>query len=143
MTYLVVDIMIICVVSAEHLQWVIWQTIPAMVVYGLESRYREKEHSFPCRHAYDVFCDSSSEGVEQETFQWMVIEGTKSIGNIEAVMDGMKFFVEVGVHVHSSMKEVLPCVDDNPGGSGIQLNIDRNTTIGNGRTFQARTWLLE
>ena len=41
-TYLVVNVVVVCVVRAEHLQRVPWQPVTAVVVDGLESRDNEE-----------------------------------------------------------------------------------------------------
>jgi len=50
--------------------------------------------------------------IEQESFEPMIIECTKSIRHIKSVMDGMEVPIEVLIRVEQSMEEILPGVHD-------------------------------
>ena len=54
-----VDIVVVRIVTTEHLQRVIWEAITTVVVYGFKSGHRKEKHCFSRRHAYDELGDSS------------------------------------------------------------------------------------
>ena len=109
-----VDIMVVRVVLAEHLQWIPRETVSAVVVHCLECGDDEEQRRFPCRHECDSLGKGSTDTVKKETFQWVVVQRAICVGYIEAVMNGMEGFVQESVEVHGTMQEVFPGVNDEP-----------------------------
>jgi hypothetical protein len=61
-----------------------------VIVDGLDCAAYEKYHSLACCHACDFVCNAGSEGIEEETFEGVVVEGTVGVGDIETVVPGME-----------------------------------------------------
>lgn len=66
-------------VIGHKLQWVERQGIAAVVVNAFECRKDEKEHCLPRGKPCQLFCDSGTEGFEQNPFHGMVVRRTKGI----------------------------------------------------------------
>lgn len=56
--------------------------------------------------------DDSAERVEDEAFEWMVVERAKRVGNVEAVVDRVDVSVEELVRVEIAVPDVLPRVEN-------------------------------
>jgi hypothetical protein len=119
--YLMVNVMVICPVLAEHLERVPGEAIATVVVDCLKDADAEKQCCLPDGHLGPRFSKYCSDGVEEEAFHRMIVQSSIRIWHIEAVVYRVQMTVEEFVHVHGSMKEVLPSVDEEPGiaASGI------------------------
>ena len=106
-----VDIMIVGVIPKEYLERVERKTIPAVVIDSLHSREREEEGRLPDGHERDGRRDRSAEGVQDETLNWVVVQSTVGVRNVETVVPRMEVSVEELVDVKGAVPEVLPCVN--------------------------------
>ena len=66
------------------------QSVPAMVVDGLESRAGEEDHALAGGHAGELEGDARTDRVEEETFKRVIIKGAVGVGDIKAVVAGME-----------------------------------------------------
>ena len=63
----------------------------------------------------------SAAGVKQEALDGMVVQCTERVRDVQPMMPGVEFLIEVCVRVHRSVQKVLPGVDDEPdGGSSVR-----------------------
>lgn len=72
----------------------------------------------------------------------MVVKSAKGIWDVKSMVGGMKLLVKPFVYVHQSMKEILPCIDNEPSGSH-GLSRDCKEEKKRIRTWQARTARVE
>lgn len=98
--YLVMNVMIIRIVSCDHLERIVGQSITAMVVNRFECRKAEQQHGLACAHSSQRLSNGGTQRIEDEAFDGMVIKRTKSIWNVESVVDGVKLFVQELVPMH-------------------------------------------
>lgn len=83
-------IMVAGVVAGEMLKGIPRECIPAMIVYCFERSACEKAEALTSRHSSDFECDRGPEDVEEETFERMVVKRTVGVGDVEAVVAGVK-----------------------------------------------------
>ena len=113
---LVVDIVVVGIIVEEQLARVPPDTVSAMVVDRLCARDRKQQRSLSDRKTRALFREDSSDRVEHETFEGVVVERTKRVGHVEAVMDRVEMSVEEAVRVTEPVKGVLPSVNDKAAG---------------------------
>lgn len=111
------DVMIVCVVTAEHLEWVEGKTIATVIVDRFHSAECKQEDGLPDGKIGDRLRYHSTNTVEKKPLEGVIVEGTERIGYIEPVVHGMEVFVEELVCVHPAVKEILPSVDNKSMGS--------------------------
>lgn len=70
------------IVAKRHLEGIERQSVATMIVDGLECRKRKQEDALSDAHARDVVGDGGAEGVEQETFEPVVIERAIGVGDV-------------------------------------------------------------
>lgn len=117
---LVVDIVVVGGISADHLERVERKTVPAVVVDSLAGREGEEEGGLSDGEARDGLGEHGAERVEQEALEGVVVERTKGVRDVEPVVYRVDVLVEELVYVHRAMEEVLPGVEDDPGMGGQQ-----------------------
>ena len=61
-----------------------------MVVDGLDCGAYEEYHSLTRCHACDLVCYASSECIEKETFERVIVESAKCVGDVEAMVTGVE-----------------------------------------------------
>lgn len=83
--------MISSVVGGDLLKGVPRESVAAMVIDRLDRGHGEKPHALTVAHASCEVRDARASSIEQESFDGMVIQSTKSIRDIEAMMSGMEF----------------------------------------------------
>jgi hypothetical protein len=132
---LMVDIMVVGGVSADHLERVERKAIPAVVIDSLAGRDGEEECSLPYGETRDGLGQHGAKRVEQEALDGVVIERAKGVRHVEPVMHRVEVLVEELVDVHRAMEEILPGVEDDPNRGG-QLT---GTGTGEGNTYMATT----
>ena len=91
--WLVVDVVVDGVVGEEQLEWVQRQNVAAVVVDGLHGGEDEEDDLLAGGEVGDVHGDTGSQGVQQETLDRGVVQGTVGVWDIQSVVDG----VELGV----------------------------------------------
>ena len=113
-TNLVVNVVVVGVVGADKLQRVPGEPVPAVVVDGLQRGNTKEEHGFASGKVRNPFRDPRTDSVKEEALEWVVVQSTERVRNVEPVVVGVELLVEEGVHMHRTVKEVLPGVDDEP-----------------------------
>ena len=83
---LVVDVMVSSVIAGQMLERVPGESVAAVIINCLDGRAREKPHSLSGSQARKFECYASSHGIEKEALEWVVVQGTKGIGDVESVM---------------------------------------------------------
>lgn len=83
---LVVNVVIRSIVRREMLQWIPRERIATVVVDGLDGRKCEKPHGLTIRHSRNKESDPGACGIQQETFDRVVVQGSKRVGNVETVV---------------------------------------------------------
>lgn len=106
------NVMIFCCISTHHLQRVQGKPVTTMVVDGFKGCKYEKDGRLPDRQTCNSFGDGCSQGVDQQSFNRVIVESAESVRDVEAVMDGMEVFVKEFAGMHSTVNEVLPCIHD-------------------------------
>lgn len=110
-----VDIVVICVIRREHLEWIKWKTVSAMVVDGFTRAESEQEHGLSDRQSCEVFCYGCTTSIQYETFQRVVVQCAESVRHVKPVMYRVQLLVQKLVGVHQTVQEVLPRVNDEEG----------------------------
>jgi len=100
---LVVNVVVPGVVAVHELQRVQWQRETAVIVHCLCGTESEEESALPHRHAGNGFSQSGTEGIEQEPFEWVIVERSVCIRNVETVVDRMNVSVEEFIDVKQAM----------------------------------------
>lgn len=106
------NVVIVGIVTGEHLEWIKGQTITAMIVNRFHGTEREQEDGLPDREIGHCLSHHGAKAIEEESLKGVVVQCTISIGHIEPVVHRVEVFVEELVYVHSAMEEILPSVDD-------------------------------
>lgn len=106
------DVMVVGVVCEDNLEGIKGQFVSTMIVNGLHCRDRKEEHCLSCGHSSQKLCNTSTERVEEEPFERVVVERAEGVRDVKPVMNRVKGLVQVSVIVHSSMEKVLPCINN-------------------------------
>lgn len=61
-----------------------------MVVYGFDSGPSEKAHPLASSHASNLIRYGGSKSIEEEAFEWVIVQGTISVWYVEAMMVGVE-----------------------------------------------------
>lgn len=61
-----------------------------MVINSLERRDYKEHHSLTCSHTRQLVAKTSTKSVEEESFEGMVVQGTKGVRDIKTVVAGME-----------------------------------------------------
>jgi hypothetical protein len=113
------DIMIIAIIGEQDLKRIPRELVPTMIVHSLCRRDRKEEDRLSRSHERATLRQSRAEGVEDEPFERVVVEGSKGVGDVEAVVDRVDVAVEETVGVEVAVPEVLPAVEDEAVGWGF------------------------
>ena len=108
------NIMIICVVAKEVLERVPRESESAMIIDSLRRRDAEEEDILSNRQIGDHVSEESAASVENESFDWVIVECSESIGNVESVVPAVNCSVEEGDLMSRSMHHVLPSIENEP-----------------------------
>jgi hypothetical protein len=133
---LVVNIVVVRGVSADHLERVERKAVPAVVIDGLAGREGEEERSLSYGEARDGLGKHGAKRVEEETLEGVVIERAKGVRHVEPVMHRVEVLIQELVDVHRAMEEVLPGVEYDP---NERRSVWRATNTGGGNTYMATT----
>jgi len=117
--HLVVNIVVVGVIAGEPLEGIEWERVPAVVVDSLEGGDYEQKRCLTHRHARQPLGDDSTTRVENETFDRMIVQRTVRIRYIEPVVPRVERLVQECVHMHGTVEEILPCVDDEKSGDKL------------------------
>lgn len=113
-SHLMMDIMIVGVVPGHELERIPGEGITTVVIDGLQCGDGEQDHGLPGGQTCAPLRDSSSQCIEEEAFDGVVIKRPESIRHVQAMMPGVEVPVQELVDMHGAMEEVLPGVDDEP-----------------------------
>lgn len=84
------DIMVPRIVARDMLQRIPGERVPTVVVDGFDRRADEEEHALARGHAGEFVADAGAQGVEEEAFEGVVVEGAEGVGDVEAVVAGVE-----------------------------------------------------
>lgn len=117
---LMMNIVVFGVVTGNELKRVPWESVATVVVDSLDCRHGEEQDSLAKSHASNLECDGSTESIEEESLNRVVVESTVGVRHIKTVVAGVEVSIQPLVDVHQSVEEVLPSIDD--GGADKVLN---------------------
>lgn len=107
-----VNVMVISVITTEHLEWVEGESITAVIIDRFHGTEREQENCLSNREVGNSLRHHGTDTVEQKSLEGVIVQCAERVGYIKAVMHGMEVLVKEFVRVHPAVKEILPTVDD-------------------------------
>ena len=78
------------IVGEDVVDGVVWELVTAVVKHCLDGRSGEEPHGLAHRHPCEKVSESAAKGVESEAFKWVVVQSAICVGDIEAMVTGMK-----------------------------------------------------
>lgn len=108
------NVMVVGVVRCEPLDRVERQLVTAVIVDRLQRRDGEEERRLTDGHERGGFRNRCAEGVEQESFERVVVQCAVCVRDIQAVVPRVEVLVRPSVHVHAAVEEILPGINDEP-----------------------------
>lgn len=108
------DVVIVRRIPTDHLQRVPGQVVSAVIIDGLACREQEEKRGLADCQTRESFGECGTQGVEKESFDWVIVERAKRVWDVKPVVYRVKVLVEELVDVHAAMEEILPCVQDDP-----------------------------
>ena len=109
---LMMDIVIIRVVVRDPLQWVPRKSETRMIVNGLEGAHGEEEDALADAHTGQFESEQGADCIFEEAFEGVVVERSKCIRDVEAMVARVKGTVEPLMFVHLAVDHVLPSVNE-------------------------------
>lgn len=85
------NVMVSCVVRRDFLQGIPREGIAAMVIDCLDGGHCEEPHALTVGQASGQESYASASCVEKETLHGMVVQSTKGVRNVKAMVTGMEF----------------------------------------------------
>jgi len=107
--------MVLRVVPKDSLERVPPDLVPAMIIDRLDRAHGEQDDTLPDGHPRCRMSQHGTEGIEEESFERMVVERSESIWNVKFVVDRVEVAVEERNGVEQPMEKVLPSVHDEAG----------------------------
>ena len=98
--------------------------VTTVIINGLDGAAGKEPHRLSASHTSEHVGNTGTQGIKKEALKGVVVESTISVRDVKAVVTRVEGCVEPLVHVHGSVPEVLPCVDDKDGKGELQ---GRNT----------------
>jgi len=86
-----------------------------MIIDGLQASEPEEENFLSDGHHAGCLGEGRGEGIEEESFDGVVVEGSEGVRDVETMVVGVEVSVEEGNLVHEFVEEELPGVDDEAG----------------------------
>ena len=86
---LMVNVVVAGVVRSEVLKRIPWQRIATMIINRLYGGTRKEPHALTSAQACQLERNACSQCIQEKAFQRMVVQGAKSIRNVEAVVTRM------------------------------------------------------
>jgi len=83
---LVVDVVVSSIVGEEPVNRVVGECVAAVVKNCLDSRTGEKPHGLSHRHACEQIAQTSTQRIEGETFERVVVQSAVGIWDVETVV---------------------------------------------------------
>ena len=109
-----VNVVVVGIVGSHELERVPWKLVAAVVIDSLQGGKHEQHNRLACGQTGDQLCDTSTNTVENEALNGVIVQSTVGVRHIEPVVHRVECLVEERVVVCGTVKEVLPCVDDEP-----------------------------
>ena len=88
------NVVVVDIVMEQELARIPPQPVSAMIIDRLCAAECEQQCCLAGRHPGERLCDDGSKGIEDESFDWMVVECTESKGDVESVVDGVEVSIE-------------------------------------------------
>lgn len=85
------DIVISSIVRRDLLQRVPRESIATVVINCLNGGHGKEPHALAGAHSSGQEGHTGTSCVEQETFNWVIVQSTEGVRNVEAMMAGVKF----------------------------------------------------
>lgn len=86
------NVMVGRVVGGDELKWVPGEVIAAMIIDRLDGGHGKEPHCLTGCQASNQECHAGSGSVEQKSFYRMVVQCSKGIRNVKAVVTGVEFY---------------------------------------------------
>lgn len=112
--------MVTGVVAGDVLERIPRKSVAAVVVNGLDGAASKEPHGLSASHTSEHVGNTGTQSVKKEALEGVVVKSTVGIRNVEAMVTRVESCVEPLVHVHGSVPEVLPCVDNEDGKRELQ-----------------------
>lgn len=112
------NVVIISVVRCHELERIKGNAISAVVVDSLEGGQGEEDHRLAGGHKCACFSEDRSNGIEKKALDGVVIERSESVWDIKAMVPRVEVPVQPFIDMHPAMKEILPCIDEEPASDG-------------------------
>ncbi len=106
------DIVVVGIIGEDELAGVPPQLVAGMIIDRLHGAECEEEDGLADTHAARLLHDQGAKRIEDETLEGMVVERTESVGDVEAVVNGVDVAVEEPGCVEEAVHEVLPGVHE-------------------------------
>lgn len=81
------QIMIFRIIPKNRLTRIPPQPISTMIVHRLYATDRKEQRRLPGGHEAEEVGAECTEGIEEETFEGVVVEGAEGVGDVETVVD--------------------------------------------------------
>lgn len=107
-----VQIVVLGVVPKDGLKGIPPDVVSTVVVDRLDRAYAKEDDGLSDGHPCCRVSEDSTERVQEEAFDGVVVEGSKRVGHVETVVHRVEMAVEEGNRMKESVEEVLPGVDD-------------------------------
>jgi hypothetical protein len=86
----------------------------AVIVDSFGCRNAEEEDILSNREPHHHMSEKGAAGIENETFNGMIVESAERIGNVESMVPAVNGAVEIRHLMTRSMHHVLPSVENEP-----------------------------
>ena len=106
------DIVIKRVVVRNPLQWVPRKPEPRMIVNGLDGAHSKEEDALADAHTGQFESEQGADCIFEEAFEGVVVERSKCVRDVEAMVARVKGPVEPLMFMHLAVDHVLPCVNE-------------------------------
>lgn len=84
------DVMVTSIVRCDMLQGIEREGISAVIIDGFDGGSCEEPHALTRVHTGNLISYTCTKGIEEKSFEWVVVQGAVSVWHVEAVVVGMK-----------------------------------------------------
>lgn len=123
-TNLMMNVVIIGIIAAEHLEWVEWEAVTAVIINPFHGTEHIKEDGLSEGEVSNSLRHSGTNSLEQKSLERVIVLCTKRVGYIKLMVHGMKVFVEELVRMHPAVKKILPSVQNESFAIGMRMNLE-------------------
>lgn len=109
---LVVNVVVTGVVAGNVLERIPRKSVTAVIIDSLDSAASKEPHGLSASHTSEHVGNTSTQCVKKEALEGVVVQSAISVRDVKTVVTRVESCVEPLVHVHGSVQEVLPCVDN-------------------------------